>query len=304
MRRIKLARRLQYILDFLPRKYPIHSPDQNFDQPFFIFGSGRNGSTMLNRMLNGHGELFLPSEQYFLGNSIIKFKLYNFLIWRDLVKIITGELLPSTGSHTWDFGPDEVFQALNESSDKSLQQLIDTIYRVYGNKSQSFSKWGDTTPLNTFYIPEIYSVFPRAKYIFLVRDGRDVVASYKKGGEYLGKLSDPIIAANHWMNSIEKYDWLAKRNEVKCVQYEDLVHDPIKILSEICHFLGVDFQESMLDFYKEKPKNELYAEPQHANLGKPVFASSIGNYMSSLEGQELSTVEKIINVGLDRFKYI
>jgi protein-tyrosine sulfotransferase len=304
MRRIKLARRLQYISDFLPRKYAVHSSNENFEQPFFIFGSGRNGSTMLNRMLNGHSELFLPSEQYFLGNSIIKFKLYNFLIWRDLVKIITGELLPSTGSHTWDFGPDEIFQALNESSDKSLQKLIDDIYRGYGNKYQVFSKWGDTTPLNTFYLPEIHSVFPKAKFIFLIRDGRDVVASYKKGGDYLGNLSDPNHASKHWFNSIEKYDWLAKRTEVKCVHYEDLVHNPTEVLTEICQFLGADFQESMLEFHKEKPKNELYAEPQHANLGKPVFVSSIGNYKSSLKGHELSGVEKIIKAGLERFKYI
>ncbi len=304
MRRIKLARRLQYISDFLPRKYPVHSSNLNFEQPFFIFGSGRNGSTMLNRMLNGHDELFLPSEQYFLGNSIIKFKLYNFLIWRDLLKIIIGELLPSTGSHTWEFGPDEIFRKLNESSDKSLQLLIDQVYRAYGNKIRVFKKWGDTTPLNTLYIPEIYSVFPKAKYIFLIRDGRDVVASYKRGGDYLGKLSDPNLAVKHWMNAIEKYDWLAKHTEVKCVQYEDLVNNPTEVLSEICQFLGVDFQQRMLDFHKEKPKNDLYSEPQHANLVKPVFDSSIGNYMSSLEGNELSAVEKTIKTGLERFKYI
>ncbi len=304
MRRIKLARRLQRISDFLPRKYSVQAKKPLDNLPFFVFGSGRNGSTMLNRMLNQHTEIYLPSEQYFLGNSIIKFKLYNFLIWRDLVKIITGELLPVTGSHTWDFFAEEVFDLLNNAEDKDLQSSIDLIFRTYGEKAKKFSKWGDTTPLNTFYIPEIYSVFPQSKYIFLLRDGRDVVASYKKGGSFLGELSNPKNGVIHWLKSIEKYDWLKKRTDVLLVKYEDLVVDSELKLRQVCTFLGVEFQEELLDFHRIDLQNSLYLEPQHRNLRKPVFKSSIGNYQKDLSADELDAVSHQLKVQLARFEYL
>ncbi|MFY0606029.1 MAG: sulfotransferase [Cyclobacteriaceae bacterium] len=303
MRRIKLARRLQLISDLLPRKYPIKAQSPLDHLPFFVLGSGRNGSTMLNRMLNQHSEVFLPSEQYFLGNSIIKFKLYNFLIWRDLVKIITGELMPVTGSHTWDFFAEDVFDLLNNTPSRDLESVIDLIYRTYGGKSQRFTTWGDTTPLNTLYAPEIYSVFPKSKYIFLLRDGRDVVASNKKGGSYLGELSDPEKSAKHWLNSIDKYDWLRKRTDVLLVKYEELVSQPEAKLHEICNFLNIEFQMEMLDFHRIDLQNSLYLEPQHRNLQKPVFKSSIGNYRDDLTEEELAMVNGLLKTNLARFEY-
>jgi protein-tyrosine sulfotransferase len=304
MRRIKLARRLQKISEFLPKKYPVQAVEPLENQPFFVLGSGRNGSTMLNRMLNMHPNLFLPSEQGFLGNSIIKFKLYNFLIWRDLMKIIAGELLLVTGSHTWNFSPEEVFADLNGIDDRSLQSVIDLIYSTYGNKNKSFKIWGDTTPLNTFYLPEIHSAFPQAKYIFLLRDGRDVVASYKKGGEYLGDLIDPNNAATHWLESIAKYDWIKEKVNVLLVKYEDLVADPESKLKEVCDHLNVEFSKTLLDFYRIDLNNPLYLEPQHSNLNKPVFKSSIGNFKKELNGAELEKVVGMIERQLSRFSYL
>lgn len=305
MRRIKLARILQRVSDFLPRKYPVISREGLSEEPFFIFGSGRNGSTLLNRMLNQHTGLFLPSEQYFLGNSIVKFKLYNFLVWRDLVKVISGELLKATGSHTWDFSAEEVFVALNSHRDKSLQCMIDVIFRAYAQKHKADDsiRWGDTTPLNTYYLPEIWGTFPKARYIFLVRDGRDVVASYKKGGsEYLGELAVPGRAAQHWLHAIGKYEWLQRRAEVLVVKYEDLVTEPAEQLQLICGFLGVGYQSGMLEFHKDRPVSEMYDEPQHANIRNPVSAASIGKWKEGLSAEELAQI-KGINSGLKKFGY-
>ena len=275
------------------------------NQPFFIFGSGRNGSTMLNRMLNQHSVLFLPSEQYFLGNSIIKYQLYPFLLWRDLIKIITGELLPTTGSHTWAMDGSEVIKELFHLKDRSLQKVIDMIFRSYGIKMQSdFRIWGDTTPLNTFYLPEVFSLFPEAKYVFLLRDGRDVMSSYKKGGEaFLGDLANPVNGAAHWNHSIEKYEWLKKRTNVLLVRYEELVSDPQSVLSGICSYLDVDFETQMLDFHQDEAQSYMYSEPQHANIKKPISTASIGNWVEQLTDEDQDAI-MAINKNLVKYGYL
>jgi len=305
MNKLLQAHILFHFLRMLPRKFPVK--DSSVRQPFFVLGSGRNGSTMLNRMLNQHSKFFLPSEQYFLGPSIFKFHYYNFAIWRDLVKIIAGELIPSGGSHTWSVRdlPDFLKLYTLPKQHKNLQFLLDSLFRFYGKQSGDFETWGDTTPLNTYYLPEVYNTFPKAKYLFLVRDGRDVVASYKKGGaELLGDLSNPENAANHWMHSLSKYKYLRSKTEVKLIRYEELVSDPKKVLSAVCEYLGVEFEEQMLGFNEHIPNAEMYHLPVHENLKKPVFQSSVGNYKDGLTNSELAAVMKIIDKGLHKFNYV
>lgn len=306
MRRIKLARTLQRLTGLFPGKYPMESRVGLLSQPFFVFGSGRNGSTMLNRMLNQHPELFLPSEQYFLGNSIIKFRLYNFLIWRDLVKIIAGELIPTTGSHTWDFGPEHIIQDLFSTPDKSLQYLIDKSFRAYGvHRGAAFGRWGDTTPMNTRYMPEITDLFPQARYIFLLRDGRDVIASYQKGGkDYLGELASPLIAARHWLRSVKMYEQMLQKTDILLVRYEKLVSDPETELTRICEALGVKYHPEMLQFHLSEPPEAMYQEPQHANIRRPVSAGSIGNWREALSRADQAQVMPIIDGALAKYGYV
>ena len=289
------------LIKHLPKKFQVKYDE--LVQPFFVIGSGRNGSTMLNLMLNQHSQLHLPSEQYFLGPSILKFHYYNYGLWRDMVKVILGELLPQSGSHTWEVTemPDMQKLYLATPDKKKLQYLIDVIYR----SGYEAPIWGDTTPLNTYYIKEIYHTFPKARYLFLIRDGRDVVASYKKGGyEVLGDLAVPSNGAAHWNHSITKYDWLKRRTNVHLVQYEKLVMNPKEELASVCEFLGLEFEKQMLSFHSKVPNREMYDLPVHQNLKKEVFTSSIGSYLKELDSGDLDKVMPILSMGLERFGYL
>lgn len=302
MNKLFRAHLLFHILRLLPRKFPVKYAE--LQQPFFVLGSGRNGSTMLNRMLNQHSKFHLPSEQYFLGPSIFKFHYYNFALWRDLVKVIGAELIPSGGSHTWqvDDLPDFLKWYLLPKEKKTLQYLLDQIYR-HGSGEKAI--WGDTTPLNTYYLEEIYHTFPHAKYLFLVRDGRDVVSSYKKGGvDVLGELSLPQKGAEHWMHSLKKYRWLSQKTSVYLVRYEELVADTESCLKGICDFLNVEFEADMLRFNEQIPDTDMYKLPVHQNLHKPVFGSSVGNFQSGLTSEEMDQILPIIQKGLKDFEYL
>lgn len=305
MRKIRLARILQRLSDILPRKYRVTGKAPLPAQPVFIFGSGRNGSTLLNQILNQHSQLFFPPEQYFLGISIIKFKLYNFLIWRDLMKIIAGELIPSTTTHNWNFQPDAIIQELFFLDKKNLQQVIDTIYRAYGNQcGQSFQIWGDTTFSGTHYIPELFSVFPDARFVFLLRDGRDVISSFKAGGpEYFDELAQVEIAAKSWNRSVSTYEWLQKRTKVFLLKYEDLVSDPDTNLKELMTFLSLDFEQSLLTHHQNPSDLECYQNAIHSNLGQPISSKSVGGWKKGLTEEELKQVLPLISVNLKKFNY-
>lgn len=302
MRRIRLARFLERIADLLPRQYPVKGHLDK--QPIFVFGSGRNGSTLLSLMLNQNSELFFPSEQYFLGHSIIKFKLYNFLIWRDLMKIIAGELIPAAGSHTWKYVPDDVISALFHMKNRSLQHVVDCIYRSYASSlGMDKTYWGDTSATNMEYVPEIFSAFPDARYLFLVRDGRDVVSGFKKGGHVFGALSDPLCAAMHWNKSIAAYDWLSRKTNVLMVRYERLVRDPEAELKAICSFLRVQYEPRMVNYQSFIPELAIYQESVHVNLANPISDHAVGQWKKILTNEEIDLVLPRLEKNLRRFGY-
>ena len=289
---------------FIPSGYPIKSRN-HIPNPIFVFGSGRNGSSLLNRIFNQHPLLFAPTEQYFLGPAIIKFQLYRHLInWRDLVKIIAGELDESSGSHTWETGHDLQLARLFESEDKNLQFLINRIYSDYGFSQKSgFLHWVDTTAHNTFYHKEIYRCFPNARYFFLIRDGRDVINSYVKGGKsYFGNLSQPRIVANHWVDSIKAYEWMKKHSEISLIRYEELVNDPEKTLRNICDRLNIEYLPVMLSYFQqEMPKGM-----QHScfdNVKKQIFNTSVGLWEKELDPHVVKNILPVIKSGLNQFGY-
>ncbi|MEQ6120044.1 sulfotransferase [Reichenbachiella sp. MALMAid0571] len=307
MKKIKLARLLLRAFALFPKKYKLRSRVKTSEDPFFIFGSGRNGSTLLNVILNQHPEIFLPPEQYFIGNSIIKFQLYNHILWRDLVKIIYGELVKETGSHSWNFDPGIITNQafLFEGEQRNMENILHHIYsNCAGQNGKSNVLWGDSTPMNTRYLNEIYSCFPNAKYIFLVRDGRDVTAAYKKGKpETFDKLINPEHSSDLWIKSIKKYNWLKKRTNVLLVKYEDLVSTPETELKKIIHYLNREFDTEMLNFQNKVPDIKEYQESHHKNLHTPIKTTSIGQWKELLNASEKELVSEKLNPYLKQFNY-
>ena len=83
-------------------------------QPFFILGSGRNGSTLLSSMLNNHSKLIVPLENYILPYAIIKYRLYNFLEWNDLIRLIIADFDDETQTEFWELSFKSFYKQMKE----------------------------------------------------------------------------------------------------------------------------------------------------------------------------------------------
>ena len=309
MNKMILARCIAALVSVLrlPNKVDVRKASHS-THPFFIISAGRSGSTLLNRILNENQHIFLPSEQYFLGVAILKFRMFRMLLWRDLVKIILGELVYHK-SHTWDIRYEPLFEQLFsvDKHHRSLRLIIDSIYNEYGSQQgKTEFRWGDSTPLNSLYVNELLYLYPKASFIFLVRDGREVCASYKIGGkEAFGKLSDPVQAANHWNKSIKALDYLIKKKcKVYILKYEDLQREPEKSINSLTDYLGVSYNNGMLSYYDNIPDTLFFNESQHQKLKLPVISEPSDGWRKAFTTEEKNTLLPILNPGLERFGYI
>lgn len=266
-------------------------------QPFFIVGSGRSGNTLLRRVLNQHSELFIPPETYVVGQVIRCFRQNSHIQWSDLCEMIYSYFENCPEFETFKLRSlDNLVSSVSSAGkeQRSLAFILNGFYQFYRDEhSISSLRWGDKTPLNTFSVFSIFSVFPDAKFIHMMRDPYDVCASYLSAGLY-GDVSE---AAWRWRNSeviLERFT-KAFPESTMTIQYENLVQNPEKTTQYVCDFLDVEFEPLMLSTFPEKQDlGDVGEMKHHGNVMHPINTESIGKGMLELSQADKKKIDEIV----------
>ena len=294
-----LYHRLRHLLK---SSIPLNT-DSDDCQPFFIIGSGRCGSTLLRELLNQHPGLIIPPESYSIPSIYKKHRVYGTLPWKDYLSIILGEFENHKEFYTWNLDLAQCKQKLFElrSTDQSLRRVIKEIYERYAranNKPTAY--WGDKSTVNTLYLDHLDRIFYAPKYIHIVRDGYDVVASFLDH-----KLLDTIEAAAMRWNSTVDYCTLYKKkipSRIIEIRYEDLVKDPATELNKICSFLKIKFYEGMAKSPKHAATGDLMHK-HHQAVRNDINTTSIGRWQSYFTQEEKNRLYKLLSANRKKYGY-
>jgi hypothetical protein len=275
--------------------------------PFFIIGAARSGNTLLRALLVGHSAISIPPESYVLGTVVRKWGRLNFLDWQELVKSVVGEFESHPEFHTWQIELWPVYRDLLDvdSKERSLARILDAIYRFYSRqKYPGFLLWGDKTPLNTERIQCIDRVFPRARYIHMLRDGRDAASSAVEAGLFGGSTE---AACRQWLKRVRNAREMGSRvgsARYMELRYEDLVSKPYEAVEGVCGFLGIEFEEQMMEHSRSfEQMGDTTSLEHHAKVGQPVTTGSIGKWRERLGDEQVRTVEKMLRKHLPEYGY-
>jgi hypothetical protein len=143
--------------------------------------------------------------------------------------------------------------------------LSDALRAFYTLYAEQFGKprWGDKTPRYLEHMICIQELLPEARFIHLIRDGRDVALSTLD--LWFGPSSIPE-AADWWLSKINKAREQAKDLRFYLeIRYEDLVLDSESTLRRVCDYIDLPWNRSMLEYYKR-------AEERVAELNADVTA--------------------------------
>jgi hypothetical protein len=108
--------------------------------------------------------------------------------------------------------------------------------------------FAEKTPRHVAHLDLIRRIVPGARFVLMVRDGRDVTASF------LRRMGEIETGRARWI--ADNRHVLAARGapDVMILRYEDLVADPEGALRDVCDFAGLPFAPEMLRFH-ETPRN-------------------------------------------------
>jgi len=212
--------------------------------PIFVGGCNRSGTTMMGAMLGSHSDILCVPEAHFILQEYQKASRKNYV--DDTLKIMNA-ISSNLRFKLWGL-PQSAIQDISEFPRIGYEEVITELVKQYGKKinKSGVSHWVDHVPANIKYTYLLLRLFPEARFIHIVRDGRAVAASLKSviwGPKAIDR------AAIMWIDFIAH--GLAAESKLGTarilrITYESLVQDPRLYLSQICEFIGIEFQEEMI----------------------------------------------------------
>jgi hypothetical protein len=182
--------------------------------------------------------------------------------------------------------------------------MLDEMYRYHGERQKAtFTRWGDKTPMNVGCMDSIIDIFPRARFVHLLRDGVDVAYSWSRVEKYAGEIVEP---SRRWVRSVEAVRQFSDRKSDRTleVRYEHLCRYPEKTLRRVCKFIDLSFDEELItrtDHHDELSTAQ--SVPHYRNAFDSISTDSIGNGREGLSRTQKKTLAPLLNEELARQGY-
>jgi hypothetical protein len=214
-----------------------------------ILGAPRSGTTLLRFMLDAHPLLAIPPETgFFMGVKSLPLDADDSR--EALFELITN--FPPQGPTWEDFGlaRESLLTALNEIEPFDIADGLRAFYRLYA-ASQGKQRFGDKTPLYCEHIGTIRRILPEARFIHLIRDGRDTALSLRPLWFSPGK--DIATLAHTWKRLVRAAREESGPDYLE-IRYERLLTETETVLHKICEFIDLPFDSAMLRYFERTPE--------------------------------------------------
>jgi hypothetical protein len=121
-------------------------------------------------------------------------------------------------------------------------------YRLYAVRHGK-PRGGDKTPLYVRHMPRVAATLPEARFIHLLRDGRDVALSWRK--MWFAPSKDLRELVRLWASTVLNAHGEVPDGKYLEVRYEELVRAPQTVLKTICTFIELEFSPLMLSYHTQ-----------------------------------------------------
>jgi hypothetical protein len=262
----------------------------------FIVGCPRSGTTLLRRLVDTHPHIAIIHQSRFIPYF---FERRRGLTPEGLVTTkLVDRLLEARGVKNLETSR-ELLESLVEAEEPvSYSTFVTGVFDLDG-KGQGKRLVGDKTPAYVRSIPTLHALWPEARFVHLIRDGRDVcmsILNWKKADHALGRFStwteDPTTTAAVW------WEWHVRLGREDGgslapklyheVRYEALVSEPAKTCERLCSFLDLPYDDAMLKFHEGRTKMKPNLDAKRAWL--PI-TSGLRDWRTQMPAEDLERFE-------------
>ena len=250
----------------------------DYDDPVFLIGFPRSGTTLLDTILSTNNSLKVIEEKSLVDEVIV-----------ELDKTLKNDI-----------------SKLNEIDENKINQLRNLYFKKRNSLIPFDSKltYIDKLPLNIIHAAELNKIFPKAKFIFVLRNPYDVILSCfmqpfipndAMSNFYDLKSTSELydLVMNLWL----KYQELLNLN-FHTIKYEDVVNNFDKTLKQLVSFLNITWSEEFKNFHKNVNNRRIINTPSYNQVNLPIYKKSISrweNYQKYFSDSRL-LIEKWVKI--------
>jgi hypothetical protein len=235
------------------------------DGPIFIGGAARSGTTLMRLILDSHPRICCGTELKALPTIA------------DMYLSFTGELRPIMRSYS------NTTSDVQDQFRAFIEGLVENFRRAEGKP-----RWAEKTPHNVRCMVPLGEIFPEARFIHMVRDGRDVACSLvtkdwpdPQTGRKLEIVDTMTGAARYWRNFVMAGRRQAEdprlTGRVLEVRYEALATDTAATMRQVLAFLGEEWDDAVLSHHTKERPGELVEASTLQGL-QPVNQAALGRW--------------------------
>ncbi|MFP1746641.1 sulfotransferase family protein [Lonsdalea quercina] len=293
--------------------------------PVLLGGENRSGTTLLSVILDSHPDLVVGPEIDFtepvnLGPHILA--VCDFLDANE--NLLIGATKETFAPEWYDgvhfvvqcerFGlaRDEVralVKNLMAECGRDLSALEDRcrLIELMGEcrrKQTGTQRWGLKLQRRIKDIGTYAAIWPEARFIHIVRDGRDLAASHLKTVPDWG-YQTIAEAAHGWMEIVAHARLTAPDSRYLEIRYEDLVTQPRETIAQMLDFLGLPWDEAVMRHADQNHAlfDKPWGHPSAETARQPLYRGRNGRYLQDLSPTQIAEFEHIAGDELKRLGY-
>ncbi len=247
--------------------------------PVVLGGCGRSGTTLLRMMLDSHRRVCCGPESSLFRRRAIE---------------------PDALADRFGLAREDV-RRIHRSATSRIA-FIEAFARLC-MLAAGKQRWAEKTPRNIGRIGEIFRSFPAARFVHVLRDGRDVACSLRthpRNKVVDGKLVPtgtwkPIAGcARRWVRDIESSRRWWGDPRLLTVRYEDLVLDPRPALERLMTFIGEEWDEGMMAHAAaDSPFRDATRFAQSPEALGAVSTASLGRWQRDLDERDRRIFKRV-----------
>ncbi len=220
--------------------------------PVFLVGFPRSGTTLLDTLMRGHPDIAVVEEEPMLDRATATIGEF-----RSLAEI-------------------EALTSDQRSAMRAAYQSELGRHLPEGERSVVIDK----LPLNIVRVPEILAMYPDARFILVLRHPLDCVLSNFK---QLFKMNEAMYLMTLLQSACGLYDaamrvFLASEQRYgfswHSIRYEDLIADTEAEARKLIGFLGLEWNDAVLDHQATARKRQRINTPSYSQVIKPIYKTS------------------------------
>lgn len=269
--------------------------------PFFV-GAGRSGTTLLRSIFNAHPDMTVLYEAHFIAAMARRRRHYQ-RTSGFRIKAFLEDLYADGKFRRIGIPQELVREALDACSPHTFSEAVRAVLRAAAHHNGK-QHYADKTPGYVLRLRLLAKLFPEARFVHIIRDGRDVAVAFE---DVPFGPKDVHFAAIYWrrhVNRGRRAGRILGPERYREIHYESLVDDPERSVRELCDFIDLKFDASMLRYFEDPPAAVLATgHPQnHQRLLLPP-TKGLRDWRREMPPENVESFEAIAGRSLRRFGY-